>query len=842
MRLASLACSLGAILVISSARAEQLDALWLLGSTSTDGPKLTLRATDTGDFPVAAPLTFACDITSRSAYEEVQVHFSIGTTSQPAIIAATQTIPLAKGPNSCAFHVDLASLAPGDYIANLSVQRDEESLASSQVNVQRVSDADFRVRARQCDARLDTVAAHLDQESSTRKHVLHARLNIAREAARAVHTHADAAEWHPLDAKLRFVERVAAELAAALTFAPVKAAAMDYALPLPAPVVAEGGAFTSNGRPVFLSGFAAATPDDLAQAGTFGLNAAALTIPPDALHAADAPRSGALEAWTPLLAAARDNKLALAILLAIQQPGASAIAKNPGLLEDGVAYLSNPAMREHARRHLQIAGPWLDAHPEIAAISLAEAPAFRFSGPAVHRAFIDRVRAMHPDRQELNRLWHAHLASFEDITIWDRYIDDRPAPKVEAWNYQNRRAYQADWQTYHQELGTQFFQWLRDAARESGLVAPLSVTLPDTVFTKGETRNGVDREAVARIFSMQSAAVSLMMEDSVYAYAYPATSANIAYLRSLAPEKPVLLLDAQLTWPASTTPAKAGAFVEAALWDAAISGADGLLLAANSPVRALPEALDAYARATSDLNRLAPIIKTFHQAPAEVGILLSTASKIMDDGDPHLLSALYAYEGASFSGYTIRFITETQCESGALDALSVLIIPETPAVPDAAFAKLSEYVERGGTVARVGTPIPYNNYGVSRTDVLRMTENTILVRGLNLPTEYLHAMDAAIERGALPRIPHAINAYGFPLEGVKTRYIEYEGAPYLFVMNIRKTPVECHLAGKLNHGEDLIDGREVHFPAQLEPMQPMLIRLSRHQHELTVTAASKEKK
>jgi hypothetical protein len=98
---------------------------------------------------------------------------------------------------------------------------------------------------------------------------------------------------------------------------------------------------------------------------------------------------------------------------------------------------------------------------------------------------------------------------------------------------------------------------------------------------------------------------------------------------------------------------------------------------------------------------------------------------------------------------------------------------------------------------------------------------------MNLPTEYLHAMDAAMVLGSLPRIPRPINASGYPLEGVKTRFVEVDGEPYLYMVNLRKTSLNCHLAGGLQTGRDLIRGRDVVFPRVLEPLDPMLIHLEK---------------
>jgi hypothetical protein len=226
-------------------------------------------------------------------------------------------------------------------------------------------------------------------------------------------------------------------------------------------------------------------------------------------------------------------------------------------------------------------------------------------------------------------------------------------------------------------------------------------------------------------------------------------------------------------------------------------------------------------------------VRAFAEASPDVLVFFSESSKIMDNGEPHLQSVLYAYEGCSFSGYNVRFVTERDIANGALDKTKVLVMPETPAATDAAFKKIDEYVENGGVVARIGTPIPYNERGTSRADVIRTTASTVFVQGLNLPTEYLHTMDTSIVRGVMPLIARSTNGYGYPLEGVHTRYVVVDGVAYLYAVNLRPDPVSCQLAGGMNSGRDLIQGRDVSFPCALAPLEPMLIRLEAPAHTTT---------
>ena len=55
------------------------------------------------------------------------------------------------------------------------------------------------------------------------------------------------------------------------------------------------------------------------------------------------------------------------------------------------------------------------------------------------------------------------------------------------------------------------------------------------------------------------------------------------------------------------------------------------------------------------------------------------------------------------------------------------------------------------------------------------------------------------------------------IEGVKTRYIDFQGEDYLYVVNLLKDTTDCYLAGNRHSGRDLILGG-VHVPHSMGPM------------------------
>ncbi len=559
-------------------------------------------------------------------------------------------------------------------------------------------------------------------------------------------------------------------------------------------------------------------PGRLARMAALGMNFAVLPL--DGVEAVtDAPFDAAVirGVLDPVLNTAAEKGVSVVVQLSQDALGHAVQAQAPDILAPGFVTLSHPALLAALKRHVQAVGEAVAGRETVMGVSVAESPAFKFDGDAVREQFIKRVQEQYPDRQNLNRIWHAKLADYEEITIWGD--NSKHA-------YQNQRSYQFDWQSFHTQLIDEALSDLRAAAGAACPGLSIMITLPDTAFEKGEAKYAPDRELVGRLMDVNGCSVSAGSAAKLpYAIDYPRAIIDYSLQSSYAPRKPVLDLNAAVNPGENLDPRRCYGVVRTLLWEALISGASGLAVSADSPVYGRPEAMEALAVTALDARRLAGIIRAFVEAPPDVQVLFSQSSKVMDNGDPHLQSALYAFEGSTFAGYNVRFITERDIADGGLDRAKVLVMPETPATTDAAFKKMDEFVAKGGAVTRVGNPIPYNERGTSRADVIRTTGNTVFVKGMNLPTEYLHAMDTSIVRTALSSIPRPVNESGYPLEGVHTRHVAVDGVDYLYIVNLRPDPVPCQLAGGTLSGRDLVQGCDIAFPRTLQPLEPMLLRL-----------------
>lgn len=826
--------SLVALLALPAPAADQ-HWLWVSTKEQVRARHLTLDVTPVPGDPSRRLAQFECAIASDFSYPGATVHLEARNDRGETVREGHLPLDIDAGANTCTISLDTSELPLGNYEAAFSIAH--PSLLSEPIHtfsLRNVSVADLSTRLGESAERAGAISQALDAlEGEARTFpYLRLRLNLIDDVLARARENESLEAWESLESELRYVERGLDAVHAGIVFSESgteRSAGVD--VPRDQDLHVQNGGFYLGSKPVFLFGgvLPEVRGDALAQLKRYQLNAATTTLIPSSNPAEPNTVASLSEAMGPLFEAAESNGVNIAIQLAPDGLAVTDPAFAPGLAENQRGDIAEEAARSRWTAYLAAVGPLLRDRSRLVGVSLAQDPYFHFDGPATKAGFLDFIRANYQDRITLNRAWRSHLATLDDIELWSENPYD---------NYQQHRSFLFDWQTYHQQLGNAYFVWSRDAARQLLPQAELMVTLSDTPFAPGESKYGVNREVLAESTDVIACTGTNLYADPVYAMGYPHQSAHYTLLRSLAPGQPVFNMNSTWVLPEHGTARDTYRFVHSALWEGVMSGLNGATIPMDSLVFQRPEALEAFAIAALDINRLAAVVMAFQQAPTDVGILYSESSKVFDNGVPHLKSALHAFEGASFGGYNVRFITERQCNDGILETLKVVVIPDTPAVSDDTFHRLSDYVEAGGTIARTGAPIPYNERGFSRDDLIRNTGTTVLVRGLNLPTEYLHAMDAATVLGTLPQIPRMVTPQGYPIEGVKSRHVVFEGDSYLYVVNMRKEPAYCTLASQNRSGRDLIQGEDVTFPTTIEPLVPMLIKLDPAALEMTVTSNS----
>lgn len=809
--------------------------VWATPEAAVPARHVELLVTRSADDGSGQLIHFDCAIRSTLGFNNTRVFFEVRNDRGELVSHGEQGVDVLAGANQCTIAFDATALALGSYQARIHLSH-PQMLDEPYQNIilRKVNGDNLLELLSSTRARLETLTNALDSADAAdgASPYLRLKANVAADVLKKAEENGQAREWETLEQRLRFVTSRLDAIHAGLVFGAAASERLPKAWdPALNNLTIEQGSFTAAGRPVFLFGGALPSLDRelLSVLRRYQLNTASLVLGREDKPGAIQDLAGQMARLRDVLDSAVAQNVSLMVQLAPEQLTPDFLANHPEVKVDGVVDIGRPEVRADWEAYVNHVGPVLAGQPMLAGVSLASDPHFHFSGLEVRDGFLEFIRANYPDRLTLNRSWRAHLAVLEDIVPWSVDPFD---------SYQAYRPYQFDWQTYHQSLGNAYFDWARRLVESRIPGVPLAATMTDTSFVKGETRYSVNRERLSGMLQFAACSGAISAKDPIYAMGYPNASAYYTLLKSFQPGQPVFNINTTLTASPDQSTEQTYRFVHAALWESVMSGLNGATVPMDALLFQQPEALEGFATAALDINRLAPIVRAFQTAPTDVGILFSYASKVFDDGEPHLESAINAYEGAAFGGYNVRYVTEDQCVNGVLDTLKILVLPNTPALGDGAFKKISEFVEAGGTVARTGTPIPYNERGFSRGDLIRNTGNTVLVRGLNLPTEFLHAMDAATVLGALPQIPRAITRQGYPVEGVKTRYIEFEGSQYLYIVNMRKEPVYVTLATQVSRGRDLIQGQDMEFPCTLEPLVSHLIKLVPVNLEMTVTASA----
>ncbi len=804
-----------ALLLLCSAFTQPgtLDAVWPGEVEYIDAPLAIIELAVDPDADAQYLVPFSVVVRAERDLGEIPVRMSVFDADGEVVESGEVTIDVAEGPNRCRFQWDARDNPPGHYTAVIEARYlPTAAPAMAMVALRRVTRdalAQAVEQAQQAltDLRARTVSARTEAGLST------AYLDMRLTLASKVRAQADAAlrrnEWRNAALLADYLERAVQRTRATLTW-DLDGQDPRYAeapAPLPAGISVAGERLLNEGMPTFLIGAVLDTPDPQAveSLSRLGFNMVSVQAPASAVAGQPAQHLGAL------LDTAAAEGMAVHVDLA-----AETLAAN----------LATAEARAALREHIRAVTPFLARQAPVFSVSLAQNPQLSYTPTQFQDAFIDYVEVLYEDRYALNRSWRAHLGGFDEITL---------APE-EAPVYQTRRAFQWDYQEF---LRTLVHGWFDAALTGMDQTAPnlaRQVDLPATAFDEGESHRGIRRATLTPKTEISGLVGPLRQDHPYYGYNYPVNEVHYALLDDIAPGHPIFNV-AMSTDVTADEGARLFEVMHTATWQAFITGADAVAVPRTDAAFALPDALEGYATAALDLRRLTPVVRAFQDDRAPIAVLWSYTSKVFDNGEPYLSSAFDAFEGLSFGGYKVRWVSEEQVAAGALKNVRLLVIPETPALTDAAFKEVQAYVDAGRAVARIGSPIPYDPRGQSRLELIVNTPQTVLVRGLNLPTEYLHAVDAAVVEGALPEVPRAVNASGYPIEGVITRFVRHDGRPYLYAVNLRQDPVLVEITGGRQGGHDLIRGGHVTFPREMPPLQPVLLAMDTIEAEVTLQAA-----
>jgi hypothetical protein len=325
------------------------------------------------------------------------------------------------------------------------------------------------------------------------------------------------------------------------------------------------------------------------------------------------------------------------------------------------------------------------------------------------RDFKKAMREQYGTIEKLNEHWGTVYKSFEELTV--------PASRI------GNKGHWYDYNIVHQKKLPQRLAWLARETKKACLDVSVSgKTLNGLLDCWDYCEAGMDREQVGDV-------TDIWEFDGYVWYGPSGTQNTLAFNpwmelgsddlhRSL---KNVPMLETEyhcIPWDywGKVNPDH----IKACFWTPAIHGVDGFLVwiwerpgyngCNGNPIDEHADRIHAFSTASLDLRRLAKYVTAIPAQPSEVAILASTASLINQDNQWNTYMEVYR------SLYWLNtpptdFISERQIASGKLNRYKLLVVHNSPYLPEKTFTAIREFVRQGGTVVLTLDAARWDPYG-----------------------------------------------------------------------------------------------------------------------------------
>ncbi len=556
------------ISLAASAQPSGEERFWLEPLAEDAGATISIDIPTQTAEPKPPTFRLECTLTSGSSAKETKVDFELRDATDVLLRTGQTVVDLPAGSVSCAFELALAELPVGNYQGRILVTPTSGREAVSRLFHLRLTNlASFSAQLDEDAGRLDKFDALLTeiQPRVGDLPALRVRLTLAREVIQLARADGIANAITDLDQKLAFLRETIDSIGASLLWGSFKRESLGKAADAwSGGLSVREGAFFQGDRSVGLLG-AAVTGEDpasLERLHRYGMNFAVLRVSADQVLEATGEPSNVATRLGPFFDAAARLQIRVAVQIDASKPGAWALERWPDLA-GAQAAMSHPGIQAGLEKTVRAVLPYVSTQAAFVGMSLADNPRFHFDSDEIRKQFIKEISAKYPERPDLNRVWHAHFSTLDEITIWG---DHKP------FSYQNRAPYQFDWQSFHHTQMLQYVDGVMKTAREVAPNASLTLTFTDSVFDCGETRTGLPREPVSSQMDLTACTSSVLPKDPIYAMSYPRSMAYYALLKSMQPQKPILNLGASMSVDPDAAPQEGRAFVRTAILEQALAG------------------------------------------------------------------------------------------------------------------------------------------------------------------------------------------------------------------------------------------------------------------------------
>jgi len=627
-------------------------------------------------------------------------------------------------------------------------------------------------------------------------------------------------------------------------------------------VTVQDGAFSSDGRPLFISGilgapFAPGEPERLELLKSLGANLLGpISVPHTVSRGWDEFDDSYFEKHVfPIYrAAAAKGFLVNPAMWNYRAPAWLAkIAPDLDLEEDKGWFrdnmdLDNPLTERFNRMWFKYAAARLKTMPNNFCYSLMGEewcdPNFR--GKHTAARYERWLEAKHGDIDRLNRAWGTAYSSLREAAA-------KESQKTKGGHY--------DWLAFNEHRLTAFNQWQIDGIKASepdGLWTcwPAAGCLVSAPLGGFDPPYGRNREDILRqssvsgwdggVFAVEAGPSTRRLPESHWAkYSLGWRDEMIYYdfAKSLSPEKPVF--DPELHTITSVyhiSPLGVSAdYFRTTLWMEHLHGLGAHLLwwwgrnADGTPrfgeflggFLTQPQLVEAWGRTVLELRRLTDYVALFPQLERKARILYSEPSAI-HDSKSYPLAVRDAYEAMYFLDHPVGFVTERMIGEDRLADCKLLVIPAAKHASDRAVEKIRQYREKGGRVVVIGKEaFTCDEYGKPR-EAADFQRADIPLHG-STPEEYAPQLDRLLDEVGIQRPIRAAGKDGKRVWGVELRAARKADKWVVSLINVTCRPVEIVITtpAAVSHGRDLVANQPVAIDRllRLDPRHPMLLEL-----------------
>ncbi|MBN1557367.1 MAG: beta-galactosidase [Lentisphaerae bacterium] len=234
------------------------------------------------------------------------------------------------------------------------------------------------------------------------------------------------------------------------------------------------------------------------------------------------------------------------------------------------------------------------------------------------------------------------------------------------------------------------------------------------------------------------------------------------------------------------------------------------------------------AAAALDLQRTAPAIVAFQDAPCDVVLMYSNASSPHGGRENDVTLSQRAqtdllYEAIYFEGLKVGYVTERMLQQGRIRRDTPLLVPNSSHVAPATREAVQAFAKTGGRVLLVGRCFTHTPQGVAVAPFPEM-EHVTRMRGFATAEEARAAVVPYLRQAGVnaPHRPVVDNGLTFPTVEWRAA-VDDAGRRYLFLLNMGHNPARVQVPDAFAGARDLLTGRDAAPELELGSLEFVLL-------------------